>query len=212
MNLDLPEATPYEEAVRRLANWKESDGEYLAHMTPYTCVAAEMLGAKFEVLATTRLATTEGKTTYHSYFVVNKEAFEEVFPSGEAYRLSNLTAFLKAPRPDGLPRFIFHDKFSTSSYFLPSIYLRGQRIFDTTDSLRNITAIRVEKARTNSSSDLVKMIAQRKADLAAVWDGTKSGFADDDEFRSKVRFMKLPTPLPNDLLVCSASLDPRSHS
>src|SRR6185503_20985701 len=47
---------------------------YLARMTPYACVTAEMLGAHFEILATYKSNAT-GSTTYHSYFVVNRTSF-----------------------------------------------------------------------------------------------------------------------------------------
>ena len=47
-----PEDLEYGRVIKRLANWKESDGLYVARTTPYVYVAAEMLGADFEILGT----------------------------------------------------------------------------------------------------------------------------------------------------------------
>jgi hypothetical protein len=44
---------------------------------------------------------------------------------------------------------------------------------------------------------LVHLVKQRQAEIAAVWEGTQSKFADDPD----LRFLKLPNTLPNDLLV-----------
>ena len=196
--LDFKSLT-YGAAVDRLSNWNEKDGDYIAHITPYACVAAQMLGAKFEVLATYKSRKT-GETTYHSYFVVNKEQF------ASAPNLEDLMGYLRRTRR---AKFIYHKLFSTSSYFLPSLYLRSQRIFETDEPLENITPIEVAEIPEKSSSKLVEQVAEGKADLAAVWDGTKNKYEDGDNYRnygSKVHFIELPTALPNDLLVSSASL------
>jgi hypothetical protein len=54
-------------------------------------------------------------------------------------------------------------------------------------------------------------VARGEYDLAAVWDGTKARFESTDSlgqrYGSRVRFIQLPTTLPNDLLVASASID-----
>jgi hypothetical protein len=62
------------------------------------------------------------------------------------------------------------------------------------------------------STELVKRVARGAADLAAVWDGTKAKFERGDpanaELGTKVYFIPIETPLPNDLLVCSSFLPP----
>ena len=64
--------------------------------------------------------------------------------------------------------------------------------------------IRAEKPPgVEGSSELVEMVKQRRADFAAVWDGTQSKFADDPD----LVFLKLPNTLPNDLLVMAPMSD-----
>jgi hypothetical protein len=71
------------------------------------------------------------------------------------------------------------------------------------ESLAAIHARRV----TGSSTDLVRLVAEGKAGLAAVWDGTKAK-VEQGPHGDKVHFVRLPPTLPNDLLVCSRSLPP----
>src|SRR6185436_9227831 len=66
------EELEYERLIDRLVNWKPADGFYIARTTPYAYLVAEMLGAEAEPLATYLSAAT-GRTTYHSYFVVNRK-------------------------------------------------------------------------------------------------------------------------------------------
>ena len=119
-----PMEMEYAAAIQRLAGWKRGSQPYLARMTPYAYVAAEMLGASFEILGTYNSKAT-GVTTYHSYFVVNRKNFSRPNPG-----LGDLLAFLRS-RP---ARFVYHDRFSTSSYFLPALYFRSQRIFATSEA------------------------------------------------------------------------------
>ena len=202
-----PEELEYGRVIDRLANWGDSDGHYLARTTPYVYVGAEMLGADFEVLATYVSATTN-RRTYHAYFVVNRRDF----PAQP--RLEELLRWLEQKREPA--RFIYHSKFSTSSFFLPSLYFRGHGIFHMPESTESLTAIHAERIEQNSSTELVRRVARGEADLASVWDGTTARFEPGgrdgmyDEFGSKVWFIRLPTALPNDLLVCSGSLDPDS--
>ena len=189
----------YAAAIQRLAGWKRGSEPYLARMTPYAYVAAEMLGASFEILGAYNSKAT-GVTTYHSYFVVNRKNFRNPNPG-----LSDLLAFLRSKQAT----FIYHDRFSTSSYFLPALYFRSQRIFatsGTTDATDGITSIQVVK-HAGKSSDLVAKVASGDADLAAVWDGTKQKVK-DARLDSQVYFIQLPDPIPNDLLVSSRWIDP----
>ncbi len=189
----------YAAAIQRLAGWKRGSQPYVARMTPYAYVAAEMLGASFEILGTYNSKAT-GVTTYHSYFVVNKKHFSRPNPG-----LGDLLAFLRTRQAT----FIYHDRFSTSSYFLPALYFRSQRVFTTseaTDSSEGITSIQVTK-HAGTSSDLVAQVASGNADLAAVWDGTKQKVR-DARLDGQVYFIQLPDPIPNDLLVSSRWIDP----
>lgn len=196
----------YGTAIRRLVEWQEKEGPYLARMTPYAYVAAEMLGAKFEILAT-YVSKATGSTTYHAYFVVNRSRFDsDMNQVGVQAKptLDDLLSYIRQTKR----AFVYPDKFSTSGYFLPSLYFHNQRIFATTQADENLTAIRVEKVPDTDS--LVNRVADGSADLAAVWDGTKAEFQPEGKFaayKDDVYFIPLPSPLPNDLLVCSAWLD-----
>ncbi|HLG58291.1 MAG TPA: PhnD/SsuA/transferrin family substrate-binding protein [Vicinamibacterales bacterium] len=183
---------------------------YLARMTPYSYVAAEMLGARFDVLGTYDSRAT-GSTTYESYFVVNAAKYKaRNLPQTPA----GLHEYLKAARPDGPARFIYHDKFSTSSYLLPALWLRSNHAFAATQVSGEMTAIEVTK-NASSSTELVQKVARDEADLAAVWSGAKVKFEPGGDmygdYHDKVLFIQLPTPLPNDLLV-SSGLDQRTRS
>jgi ABC-type phosphate/phosphonate transport system substrate-binding protein len=193
----------YEEVVEEL---RKSDRPYLARTTPYVYVVAEMLGADLEVLATYKSKAT-GHTTYHSYFVVNRREFEE---HGLQPNLLGLVAYLEVQAATRTPAtFVYHSRFSTSSYFLPSLFLRGQRIYATEEEAGNLIRIRSEP-RGKSSTDLVKSVAEEEGVFAAVWDGTKAKFEvggrHEAEYGDAVAFIQLPTAIPNDLLVTSTSV------
>jgi len=200
----------YERVVETLLEWSSEDGPpFLARATPYVFVVAEMLGAPLQILAIYKSNTTQA-TTYNAYFVVNRERFDN------QPNLAQLARFLQDSDADGEPaRFIYHSRFSTSSYFLPSLYFRANGIFHkgrANGTRKGIsTAIRVEKVG-DSSTNLVKKVANGEFELAAVWDGTKDKFAEGrpyyDEYGSKVEFIRFSVELPNDLLVAPASLDP----
>jgi len=208
--LDIGEESQesYGRMIRKLLD-KNQDDLYVARVTPYVYVVAEMMGAEFELLATYKNrsdATNSGNesdSTYHSWFVVNRDRFPELKSSTAVPTLDDLMRTLRAqPAP---PKFIYHDKFSTSSYFVPSLEFRSRKIFSMNGPQQNLTAITSEKVG-GSSSDLVRKIANNEAFLAAVWDGTKNKFQGQPE-ESKVYFVQIPTVLPNDLLVCSARID-----
>jgi ABC-type phosphate/phosphonate transport system substrate-binding protein len=195
--LDFDEMSlEYQEAKYRIANWPRGSQPYLARMTPYVYVAAEMLGADAEILATYNSKATKS-TTYHSYFVVKREHFKHPNPT-----LSDLVDFL---RP-GQARFVYHDRFSTSSYFLPALYFRSQRIFAMSDAPNpddRVIRLQATKAGKNST-DLVELVSSGQFDLAAVWDGTKQKV--EQQYKAladTVYFIQLPDPVPNDLLVVS---------
>jgi hypothetical protein len=165
-------------------------------MTPYAFVAAEMLGARLEVLATYESVAT-GSTTYRSYFVVNAEKFREF---GLSATVDDVFSYLqKLQKP---ARFIYHDKFSTSSYLLPALWFRTHRIFATEQPASSVLRVEATKGST-SSSESVDKVASEQAEVAAVWDGTKLKYTGNPA----VLFIPLPLTLPNDLLVAPTSLD-----
>lgn len=187
----------YGVAINTLVQWDAKEqGPVMARVTPYVYVAAEMLGADIEILGT-YISKKSGKATYNSHFVVKKS-----FYSGSVSQGNFVGHLGKQTAP---PRFIYHDKFSTSSYFLPSLYFRQNRIFSikpTATLRKGFIAIIGEKAEgASDSTALVNLVKNGKADFAAVWDGTKRKFENDPE----LLFMKLPYTIPNDLLVYSKS-------
>lgn len=191
----------YGAAVNRLAGWRPERGYFLARTTPYAFVAAEMLGAQMDGLATYVSAATGG-TTYHAYFVVSRDRFP--------FR-PDLPAVVEYLRELGRPAtFVYHSKFSTSSYFVPALFFRSNGIYNMPESSQYHTAIHTREYGS-SSADLVRAVAEGRFDLAAVWDGTRTRFLDTDSlfarYGSRVHFIQLPTPLPNDLLVVSAGMD-----
>ena len=204
-----PEELEYARVIDRLSNWRPEEGPFLARTTPFVYVAAEMLGAELELLAT-YVSETTGRRVYHSYLVVRREDFPEPPTLPEAIDFLARRAASGA----GRARFIYHSEFSTSSFFLPSLYFRSNRVYHMEESTESLIAIASRPIEENSSTRLVEQVADGAADLAAVWDGTLDKFAADGEaderwqrFGRRVHFVRLPTALPNDLLVCSASLD-----
>lgn len=176
---------------------------YLARTTPYVFVVAEMLGAKMRVLAVYNSVATK-TTTYNTYFVVSRRDFAQP-PS-----LSDLANFLKQKSSEKTPaKFIYHNRFSTSSYFLPSWFFRERSVYSMEEPRSEL--VQIESTQSGASStDLVKQVADGNNIFAAVWDGTKAKFEQGhehyDQYGSKVYFIKLDTKLPNDLLVSASSL------
>ena len=130
LSLSNPANYKYEDVIRLLAQDK---GRYLARTTPYVYVVAEMLGAKMEVLATYWSKATE-RTTYHSYFVVNQHEFDNFGPENRSLEptLDDLVIYLKEKGQASqrqVATFIYHNKFSTSSFFVPSLFFRERRIY-----------------------------------------------------------------------------------
>jgi ABC-type phosphate/phosphonate transport system substrate-binding protein len=192
----------YEQVIERLVKWRPEDGPFLARMTPYAYVVAELLGADVEPVAT-YVSTTTARTTYRSYFVVHRQAFRA------PPELPDLLRFLT--QRGTRAKFVYQSQFSTSSFFLPSLYFRSHRIFQMPESLAPLTAISAEKIADASSTTLVELVANREADVAAVWDGVKARFepgGPSAALGQQVYFIPLPTSIPNDVLVWASSLDP----
>jgi ABC-type phosphate/phosphonate transport system substrate-binding protein len=191
-----PEELEYGQVIERLASWKPDGGAVIARTTPYVQVVSEMLGAELEILAT-YVSQTTGRTTYHSYYVARREDVPlDPTPADVVSFISNA--------PERI-RFTYHSLFSTSSFFLPSLHFRANGIFHMTDSTESLAAIQVARAEISSSSHLVRLVADGDADLAAVWDGTRARFTEDHPVGRAVTFVRLPSAIPNDLLVCSRS-------
>lgn len=203
----------YDVAIQKLSSDKQP---FLARATPYVYVAAEMLGAKMTVLGVYESKAGKG-LTYNSYIVVNRAAFDEhnLRPT-----LGDLVKFLRI-RSDGTrpAKFIYHSQFSTSSYFLPSLFFHASGIYaiDERKGEKKMMIRISSELQKGGSTDLVKSVANGNADFAATWDGTRTKFIVDeetdmpgkhyDEYGDKVYFIKLPETLPNDLLVASSTLD-----
>jgi hypothetical protein len=79
-----PQTMPYADVIRAFAE-ADPGRAYLARITPYAYVAAEMLGARLNILAVYKSAATNA-TTYNSYFVMRKDRFERYTQRG--YRIS----------------------------------------------------------------------------------------------------------------------------
>jgi len=203
-----PKTEGYKAVIDDLVADNASEGT-VARVTPYAFVVAEMLGARLDLLATCR-SRASGTTTYGAYLVVRRSDVP-ASPGAAAPTPTQVKEFLQARSAKGEPAtFVYHDRFSTSSYFLPSLYFRRQRVFagkpDATE--KDISAIRVERLEDRSSSDLVVAVAEGSADIASVWDGTRSKFLRDPRlasFASKVWFIRLQNNLPDDLLVATRS-------
>jgi ABC-type phosphate/phosphonate transport system substrate-binding protein len=196
-----PEELEYGQVIARLADWDPAAGIVLARTTPYVQVVSEMLGADMEILAT-YVSETTGQTTYHSYYVARKE---DLPPNPTPADVISLVA-----NASDRVGFTYHSLFSTSSFFLPSLHFRANGVFHMSESTESLAAIQVARADTNSSSYLVRAVARGEADLAAVWDGTLARFTDgatrdDNDVGRAVAFVRLPSAIPNDLLVCSRS-------
>ncbi len=188
----------YGAAVQKLVDWDaDEEGLLLARVTPYVYVVAQMLGSNLEILAT-YLSRNTNSRIYHSYLVLRRSD----------YAGQDLDGFVQYLRTRQTPaRFIYHNKFSTSSYFLPSLYFAQQNIFSgagDSNQHKHITIHAIRPDNISSSTELVTRVRDNEgADFAAVWDGKKSGFDGDP----RLNFLKLPFSLPNDLLIVLRSTD-----
>jgi hypothetical protein len=83
---------------------------------------------------------------------------------------------------------------------MPSLYFKAHDVFAMSRSLNpRLIPIEVERLDSTSSSDLVQQVIDRKADLVAVWDGTKKKYEKDPS----LVFIQIPIAVPNDFLVAS---------
>jgi len=214
-----PEQLSYEAVISALLDDARRDkplartGGVVARVTPYAFVVAEMRGAKVELLAACNSKTT-GRTVTNAFMVVPEAPFAGATPTLEQV-LDHLKTLSDAENP---AQFIYHNKYSTSSYFVPSLYFRARRVFgfgDRTSNPAGVTTIAVERNATQSSSDLILAVANQaggRETIASVWTGTRSGFVDPAssqylQFGKKVRFVQLPDDLPCDLLVATRKVD-----
>ncbi len=195
-----PEELEYGQVIERLATWNRNEGVFVARTTPYVQVVSEMLGADMEILAT-YISDATATTTYNSYLVARRD---DLPPNPTPADVVSLIT--GSPRR---LRFVHHSLFSTSSFFLPSLHFRANHIFHMPEPTESLAAIEVEQIPENSSSALVRAVARGEADLAAVWDGTRTRFTSSDAdpadlaLGREVVFVRLPSAIPNDLLVCS---------
>ena len=175
---------------------------YLARITPYAYVAAEMLGAKLKILAVYQSVATK-KMTYHSYFAVSNSAFRKWKPGSDDPEFDDVIKYVQSFKSEPA-RFIYHDRFSTSSYFLPALYFKKNDVFAMDRPLQKLTPIRVSQIASTSSGELLRQIVAEKADLAAVWDDTKAQLKmTDEDTYNKLLFITNPMVVPNDFLVAS---------
>jgi ABC-type phosphate/phosphonate transport system substrate-binding protein len=199
------QAMPYGEVIRAFAE-RDSSKAYLARITPYAYVAAEMLGAKLEILAIYKSVATSD-TLYHAYFVARKDEFVTYAnwkPENGEPTLENVVTYLKRLKRSPA-KFVYHDRFSTSSYFLPSLYFKTHGVFAMSHSINpELVPMEVVRLPSTSSTDLIDRVLREKEHLAAVWDGTKNKFERDRASDAQhLVFVKIPTPVPNDFLVAS---------
>jgi hypothetical protein len=200
-----PDQQSYEEVIATLLA-DERTGGVVARVTPYAFVVAEMRGAKVELLATC-VSRSTGKTITNAFIVVPHASFPGPTPPTLEQVFAHLKTLSDAERP---ARFIYHNKYSTSSYFLPSLLFRTRRVFghDATSNPAGVTMIAVERNESPSSSDLIKAVATQAADretIASVWTGPKAGFTGNG-----VHFVPIPDDLPCDLLVATRKADSRT--
>ena len=218
--LGSPEQLSYETVINALLDDARPDkplartGGVVARVTPYAFVVAEMRGAKVELLAAC-LSRSTGTTITNAFMVVPQSAFPGLLPPTLEQVLDHLKALSETERP---ARFIYHNKYSTSSYFLPSLFFRARRVFGLNPRSANapgVTTIGVERNDSSSSSDLIRAVATQAGEretIASVWNGPRSGFADAAsryyaEYGKKVRFVQLPDDLPCDLLVATRKVN-----
>ena len=197
---------PYDQAIETLVTWSDSI-PFLARATPYVFAAAELRGAQMKIVAVARSDSTK-QMTYNSYFVVKKSRYVR---NGVPYPADVDGVLEYLGSLDNPVEFIYHSRYSTSSYFLPALFFRKNNIASGGGVMttRQIT--------TQSSKALVRDVANQGDDeghlFAAVWTGTKKYFEDaagDDNAaaRDSVLFIELPGELPNDLLVTQPHVDP----
>jgi ABC-type phosphate/phosphonate transport system substrate-binding protein len=186
-------------AVDLLVSWDaRRQGPLLARVPPFVYLAAEMLGANLDVLAT-GVSPRVPDTTRLSHFVVRR---------GAGLQTADPDALLRWLRERTEPaRFVYPHKFSTSGYVLPAAFFRRAGVFTgpgPNGSDQRHTFIRAEqRAGGRGAAELVGLVRDGRAELAAVWDGVRARFAEDPD----LLFIPLPFPAPNDLLVFASGVE-----
>src|SRR5260370_42399796 len=89
--------------------------------------------------------------------------------SAESVSISAVSPSLLSSAPAKL-KFKYHDKFSTSSFFLPSLYFREHHAFTGERLSAQVLQDPNDPDKQVSSGLLVKAVLDGDADLAAVWD------------------------------------------
>jgi len=198
----------YESAIKTLVDWDpEKQGPLLARVTPEAFVVAEMLGADMEIVGT-YLNKKSNSVTNDSYFVVHKEfGYEKAEVLKDfARHLDNQKAqikdFIKVLKNRETPaRFVYHNKFSTSSHFLPYLYFKRRGIFSLfTQPKGKQKFIAIHSLAPDgiaTPSELIPIIKGRQADFAAIRASVKNQFDTDPD----LKFIKLPYSTPNDFLI-----------
>src|SRR5215203_1832719 len=168
-----PEQLSYEAVINALLDDARGDkplsrtGGVVARVTPYAFVVAELRGAKVELLATCRSRST-GKTVTNAFMVVPQTSFPDAAPPTLEQVLAHLKKLSEEERP---ARFIYHNKYSTSSYFLPSLLFRARRVFGADgrgSSPAGVTSIAVDQNASPSSSDLIRAVADQAGDRETI--------------------------------------------
>lgn len=180
-NIEKEQSQQYETVIHTLVEATEKgNNSYLARVPPYVFVAAEMLGADIEPLATYRSVATDD-VVYHSWFVVKRQdLIDDEINVAKGPSLDDLLKFIQDQSNKRKPvKFIYHDKFSTSSYFLPSLFFSRHDIFAIKgNEFGEFDSIYSEKAQgAESSSQLPALVlkgdSSTGAVIAAIFDGTK---------------------------------------
>jgi ABC-type phosphate/phosphonate transport system substrate-binding protein len=200
---------PYEDAIDLLVAWAGPEAHldslaFLARTTPYVFAAAELLGARLKIVAVARSPTDS--VTYHSYFVVNAGRYFDGDGTPYSQDIEGVKAYLSGA--GARSRFLYHNRYSTSSYFLPSLFFRDNEVSSGSGGMST------EDIDSDSSKELVRRVADQdqsgEHDFAAVWTGTKAHFeatadtapaSTDALAHGEVLYIQLPSALPNDLLV-----------
>ncbi|MEY3608239.1 MAG: hypothetical protein RLZZ447_1027 [Verrucomicrobiota bacterium] len=186
-------------AVDLLVAWDvRRQGPLLARVTPFVYLAAEMLGANLDVLATA-VSPRMPDTTRLSHLVVRRGA------GGPTAEPEEVLRWLRERTEPA--RFVYPHKFSTAGYVLPAAFFRRAGVFTgpgPNGPEERHTFIRAEQPPGGrGAAELVGLVREGRADLAAVWDGVRARYVDDAE----LRFIPLPFSAPNDLLVLASGAD-----
>ena len=141
-------------------------------------------------------------------FVVHKEfGYEKTealkdFAQHLGIQKAQIKDFIKVLKQRETPaRFVYHNKFSTSSHFLPSLYFKRRSIFSLFTQPKGkqkfITIHSLAPDGIATPSELIPLIKNKRADFAAIRESVKNRFDTDAD----LKFIKLPYSTPNDFLV-----------